>query len=140
MKNNIEGFTLIELLIVIAIIGILAAVLIPNLLGAQKRAYDTGAQGCAKSLQTAQATMQIDKQGYFGASKAKGDTVLTYTIGSLAAAPAAGTVDGISSSCLDKNIIIATTGTTTGADYTMTVKDDRGSKTYAITPSGLTGS
>ena len=42
MRNNTQGFTLIELLIVIAIIGILAAVLIPNLLGAQKRAYDTG--------------------------------------------------------------------------------------------------
>ncbi|WP_034415806.1 type IV pilin protein, partial [Deinococcus marmoris] len=64
MKNNTEGFTLIELLIVIAIIGILAAVLIPNLLGAQKRAYDTGAQACAKSIQTAQATYQIDNQTY----------------------------------------------------------------------------
>ena len=64
MKNTTQGFTLIELLIVIAIIGILAAVLIPNLLGAQKRAYDTGSQACAKSIQTAEASYFVDKQSY----------------------------------------------------------------------------
>lgn len=68
MKNaNRKGFTLIELLIVIAIIGILAAVLIPNLLTARSRAFDTAAQSCLKEISTAEEIIATnDPFGYSG--------------------------------------------------------------------------
>ena len=139
MKNGTQGFTLIELLIVIAIIGILAAVLIPNLLGAQKRAYDTGAASCAKSIQTAQATAQVDYQGYF--SIAKNSTAApTITAGSLPSTATLPVAGDIATNCSDANMRIATTTAPSGsnATYTITVSDVRGSKTYTITPSAMT--
>ena len=67
-----KGFTLIELLIVVAIIGIIAAIAIPNLLNAIDRGKQKRTMADLRSLGTAVETYAVDNNDYPSATTMSG--------------------------------------------------------------------
>jgi type IV pilus assembly protein PilA len=74
-----KGFSLIELLIVVAIILIIAAIAIPNLLRARISANEAAAASSLRTINTAQVTYQstYPTMGYAGSIAALGPPALT---------------------------------------------------------------
>ncbi len=65
-----KGFTLIELLVVVVIIGILASVAVPNFMGAQDKAKNSGVQANTHNVQMALEQYAVDNAGVYPADSA----------------------------------------------------------------------
>jgi type IV pilus assembly protein PilA len=116
VKKNQKGFSLIELLIVVAIILIIAAIAIPNLLRSRMAANEASAVGSLRTLNTAAVTYSS-----------------TYPANGYPATMAAlGTSGGATSASADLIDSVLASGTKSGYGFTFTGDGNLPSNGYKI--------
>ncbi len=126
---NRKGFTLVEIMIVVAIIALLAAIAIPNLLSAKRTANTAAAKANIRALSTA---AEVFATGHNGAYPVGAAAIAPYIAPAtvLCASSAAAPVQGYVYDCSG---LLATGYTLTATPASATAGDT----TYSVTTGGV---
>ncbi|MEZ4600209.1 MAG: prepilin-type N-terminal cleavage/methylation domain-containing protein [Syntrophotaleaceae bacterium] len=134
-RKSQKGFTLIELLIVVAIIGILAAIAIPQFAAYRQRAFNSAATNDIVNIQKSQAAFFTDWQNF-------GRSIDTGAGGALGAGTSldgpATANDGIADATqfmqigLSNNVRLIASTNGGGDAFNAASKHDQGSRAFAV--------